>query len=74
MDAQGDMSLDEDFPMALQEGPSNSKGGKTTGWSSSLKPSHADAFSQDSSPIKEARECYFATHPWDWACGNMGNL
>ena len=49
--------------MALQEGPSNSKRGKTTGWSSSLKPSHVDAFSWDSGPIKEARECYFATHP-----------
>ena len=60
--------------MALQEGPSNSKRGKTTGWSSSLKPSHVDAFSQDSSPIKEARECYFATHPWDWACSNMDDL
>ena len=44
-DAQGDMSIDGSFPMALQEGPSNSKRGKTTGWSSSLKPSHADAFS-----------------------------
>ena len=30
-DAQGDMSLDKDFPMALQEGPSSSKRGKTTG-------------------------------------------
>ena len=44
------MSIDESFPMASQEGPSNSKRGKTTGWSSSLKPSHADAFSQDSGP------------------------
>ena len=71
-DAQGDMSIDESFPMALQEGPSNSKRGKTTGWSSSLKPSHADAFSWDSSPIKEAREHYFTTHPWDWACRQHG--
>ena len=31
-------------------------------------------FSQDSSPIKEARECYFTTHPWDWALGNMDDL
>ena len=73
-DAQGDMSIDENSPMTSQEGPSNSKRGKTTGWSSSLKPSHVDAFSWDSSPIKEARECYFATHPWDWACGNTDNL
>ena len=62
------MFINESSPMTLQEGLSNSKRGKTTGWSSSLKPSHVDAFSQDSGPIKEARECYFATHPWDWAC------
>ena len=73
-DAQGDMSIDESFPMASQEGLSNSKRGKTTGWSSSLKPSHADAFSWDSSPVKEARECYFATHPWDWARSNTDDL
>ena len=73
-DALGDMSINENSPMTLQEGPSNSKRGKTTGWSSSLNPSHVDAFSQDSSPIKEARECYFPTHPWDWACGNTDNL
>ena len=73
-DAQGYTSIDESFPVALQKGPSNSKRGKTTGWSSSLKPSHADTFSWDSSPIKEARECYFGTHPWDWAHGNTDNL
>ena len=33
-----------------------------------------DAFSQDSGPIKEARECYFTTHPWDWARGNTDDL
>ena len=73
-DVQGDLSIDEGFPVALQEGLSNSMRAKTTGWSSSLKPSQADAFSQDSSPIKETRECYFTTHPWDWAHGNMDNL
>ena len=60
--------------MILQEGRSNSKKGKTTGWSSSLNPSHSDAFSWDSSPVKEARECYFATNPWVWARSNMDNL
>ena len=73
-DAQGDMSIDESSPMTLQEGPSNPKRGKTTGWSSSLKPSWVDTFCWDSSPVKEAREHYFATHPWDWTCGNMDNL
>ena len=73
-DAQGDMSIDESFPMALQEGLSSSKRGKTTDWSSSLKPSCTDAFSQNSGPMKEARECYFVTHPWDWVHGNTDNL
>ena len=74
-DAQGDMSIDESSPITLQEGPSNSKRGKTTGWSSILlKPSHVDAFSWDSSPIKEARECYLTAHPWDWARGNTDDL
>ena len=68
------MSIDESSPMTLQEGPSNPKRGKTTGWSSSLKPSWVDAFCQDSGPIKEAREHYFATHPWDWAHGNTDDL
>ena len=60
--------------MTLQESLSNPKRGKTTGWSSSLQPSQADAFCRDSGPIKEARECYFATHPWDWAHSNMEDL
>ena len=25
-------------------------------------------------PWKKAREHYFATHPWDWAHGNMDDL
>ena len=66
--------MDESFPMASQEGPLNSKRGKTAGWSFSLKPSHVDTFSWDSGPIKEAREHYFTTHPCNWACSNMDNL
>ena len=68
------MSIDESSPMASQEGPSSSKRGKTADWSSSIKPSHIDAFSQDSSPMKEARSCYFATHPWDWVHSNTEDL
>ena len=73
-DAQGDTSIDEDFPMASQEGPSSSKIGKMVDWFSSLSPSHVDAFSWDSSLMKEARACYFTTHPWDWAHGNTDDL
>ena len=68
------MSIDESSPMAFQEGPLSSKRGKTTDWSSSLKPSCVNIFSQDSGPMKEARECYFTTHPWDWAHSNMDDL
>ena len=73
-DTQGDTSADEDFPMASQEGPSSSKIGKMDDWFSSLSLSHVDAFCLDSSLMKEARACYFTTHPWDWAHGNMDDL
>ena len=68
------MSLDENSSMALQEELLSSKRGKTADWSSSLKPSHAYAFSWDSGPMKEARSHYFATHPWDWVHSNTNDL
>ena len=73
-DAWGDTSVDKDLPVASQEELSSSKRERNADWSSSLKPCHADAFSQDSELVKEARACYFATHPWDWAHNNMANL
>ena len=73
-DAQGNTSVDKDFTMASQEGLSSSKIGKMVDWFSSLSPSHVDAFSWDSSLVKEARACYFTTLPWDWAHGNMDDL
>ena len=69
-DLWGDMSIDEYSPRGLQEDLLSSKQEKASNWFSSLKPSRADAFSRDSSPIKEARECYFTTHPWDWTYSN----
>ena len=73
-DPQGDMSIDEPSPMASQDGQSSSKRRETANWFAFLKPSHTDAFSCDSNAIKEARSCYFATHPWDWVHGNMDDL
>ena len=73
-DAQGDTSVDEDFPITLQEESSNSKKGKTANWLTSMKSSHTDAFSWDSDPVKEARACYFATHSWDWTHSNTEDL
>ena len=73
-DLLGDMFIDEDSPKGLQEDLLHSKREKTSDWFSSLKPSRVDAFCQDSGPIREARECYFATHPWDWVQSNTDDL
>ena len=66
--------MDEDFPVPSQEESSDPKEGKTANWLTSMKSSHADAFSRDSDPVKEARARYFATHSWDWAHSNLEDL
>ena len=73
-DPWGSTSMDKTSSKASQEGLSSSKRRKTPDWSISLKPSHADALSHNSDPIKEARSCYFATHPHDWIHGNTNDL
>ena len=73
-DPWGSTSMDETSSKASQEGPSNSKRRETPNWFASLKPSHADAFSHDSDPMKEARLCYFTTHPCDWIHDNTNDL
>ena len=67
-------SMDEDFPVTSQEESSDPKKGKTANWLTSMKSDHADAFSQYSDFVKEARACYFATHSWNWTHGNMEDL
>ena len=74
MDAQEDMSMDEDFPTTSQEESSNSKKGRSANWLTSMRSECVDAFSQDSDLMKEARTRYFTTHPWDWTHGNMEDL
>ena len=74
MEAQGDMSMDEDFPITLQEESSNPKKWKTADWLTCMKSDHADTFSWDSNSVKEAGARYFTTHSWDWAHGNMEEL
>ena len=54
------------FPKAMQEGPSSSKRWETPIWFASLKPSHAEAFSQDSDIMKEARLHFFSNHSCNW--------
>ena len=63
---QGSMSIDRTAPKAMQEGPSNPKRHEAPAWFTSLKPSHAEAFLQDSSIIKEARLCIFSNHSYDF--------
>ena len=43
-------------------------------WQTSMKSSHSDTFWQDSDLVKEARACYFNTHPWDWTQRNTNDL
>ena len=74
MDAQGDTSMDEDFPVTSQEESPNPKKGKTVNWLTSMKSVRADAFSWDSDSVKEARVCYFTTHSWDWTLSNTADL
>ena len=66
--------MDETSSKASQKGLSSSKRRETPDWFASLKPGHADAFSCDSDPMKEARSHFFATHPWDWIHDNTDNL
>ena len=66
--------VDKDFPPVSQEERSNPKQGKMANWQTSMKSSRLDAFCQDSDLIKEARVCYFATHPWDWTQRNTNDL
>ena len=66
--------MDKDFPVSSQEELSDPKEGKTANWLTSMKSSHADAFSQDSDPVKAYRARSFTTHSWDWAHSNSEDL
>ena len=63
---QGSTSIDGTAPKATQEGPSSPKRQEAPAWFTSLKPSHAEAFLQDSSIIKEARLHFFSNHSYDF--------
>ena len=73
-EAQGDMSIDDDFPITSEEESSKPKKGRTADWLICMESDHADTFSQDSNSIKEARAHYFITHSWDWDHGNTKDL
>ena len=63
---QGSTSIDKTTPRAMQEGPSCPKKHEAPAWFTSLKPSHAEAFLQDSSIVKEARSHFFSKHSHDF--------
>ena len=73
-DPWGIMSMDETSSKASQEGLSSSKRREAPDWFASLKPSHTDAFSHYSDPMKEARSHYFAAHPCDWIHNSTNDL
>ena len=66
--------MDKTSSKASQEGLSSSKRRETPDWVTYLKHSHADAFSHDSDPVKEARSHYLATHPYDWVHNSTDDL
>ena len=74
MEAQGDMSMDEDFPITLQKESSKPKKRRTADWLTCMESDCVDAFSRDSNSIKEARAHYFTTHSWDWDHSNTEDL
>ena len=74
MEAQGNMSMDEDFPITLQEESSKPKKGRTADWLTCMESNRTDAFSWDSNSIKEARARYFTTHSWDSDHSNTEDL
>ena len=63
---RGSMSIDGTAPKAMQEGPSSPKRQEAPAWFMSLKPSHVEAFLQDSSMMKEARLCFFSNHSYNF--------
>ena len=70
----GSMSIDETSTKAMQEGPSSSKRWETPIWFTSLKPSHAEAFSRDSDIVKEARLHFFFYHSCNWVTDGTNDL
>ena len=73
---QGSTSIDKTTPRAMQEGPSSPKRCRgSPAWFTSLKPSHAEAFLQDSSIVKEARShASSSNHSYDFVNDGTSDL
>ena len=54
--------------------PPSSKWQETLPWNKALKPSHTEAFSQDSDLVKEAREAFFLKHSYNFIDDGTCNL
>ena len=62
---QGSTSIDGSTLKATQGGPPNPKKQEAPAWFTLLKPSHVEAFLQDSSIMKEAKLCFFSNHSYN---------
>ena len=58
----------------MSEGPPSSKQWEIPPWNKALKPSHAEAFSQDSDLVKEARKEFFLQHSYNFITEGTHNL
>ena len=56
------------------DGPPSSKQWEILPWNKALKPSHVEAFSQDSDLVKEARKEFFLKHSYNFVMEGTCNL
>ena len=56
------------------EGPPSSKQQEIPPWNRALKPSHTEAFAQDSDLVKEAREEFSSKHSYNFIMEGTHNL
>ena len=61
-------------PKATLGGPRSPKRQEIPHWFTTLKPNCAEAFSQDSDMVKEARREYFSKHSFDFTSDSNHNL
>ena len=58
----------------MSEGPPSSKWQEIPPWNKVLKPSHTEAFSQDSDLVKETRKEFFSKHSYNFITEGTCNL
>ena len=66
--------MDRTTPKATLGGSPSPKRQEIPHWFKTLKPSHAEAFSQDCAMVKEARKEFFLKHTYDFTSDGTHNL